>query len=105
VAVFQPHQPGRLRDLWEEFCAAFGSADLLLVTDIYIARGSAIDGITAENFAKAVKTKNAHYIAGAANELPEKIAQYLQPGDLVLTLGAGDITKVGQPLLEKLKQR
>ena len=57
VAVFQPHQPGRLRDLWAEFCQSFDLADVVLVTDIYIARGSTIDGITSERFVREVSHK------------------------------------------------
>jgi UDP-N-acetylmuramate--alanine ligase len=104
VAVFQPHQPGRLRDLWQEFCGAFTFADLVLVTDIYIARGGALEGISSEKFVKEVKHKNAYYLPGETKELAAQIAPYLLPGDLVLTIGAGDITKLGSELLRLLQQ-
>lgn len=103
VAIFQPHQPGRLRDLWDEFCSSFELADLVLVTDIYVARGSAIEGITSEKFVSAMKHANAKHLGGPICELPSKVVPYLQPGDLVLTIGAGDITKLGLPLLDELK--
>jgi UDP-N-acetylmuramate--alanine ligase len=104
VALFQPHQPGRLRDLWEDFCAAFELADLVLIADIYIARGKAIDGISAESFVQAVKHQTAHHVPGSYAQLPANVLPYLQPGDLVLTIGAGDITKVGPQILDLLKQ-
>jgi len=105
VAVFQPHQPGRLRDMWDEFLGAFELADLVLVTDIYVARGKAIDGITSEKLAGSIRHKSVCYLPGKALDLPPAIVSYLQPGDLVLTIGAGDITKVGSEILRLLKQR
>ena len=104
VAVFQPHQPGRLRDLWDEFCLSFSNADLVLLADIYIARGGAIEGISAERFAKEIKHRNVHFLPGKTAELPAKIVPHLKPEDLVLTIGAGDITKVGWEILRLLKQ-
>ncbi len=106
VAVFQPHQPGRLRDLWEEFSRAFDQSDLTLVADIYVARGSNIAGIDSQTFVKTLQQRNlnAHYLPGQTAELPEKIVGYLKAGDLVLTIGAGDITKVGWEILRLLKQ-
>lgn len=102
VAVFQPHQPGRLRDLWNEFCSSFALAELTLITDIYVARGGQIEGINSERFAKEIKQNNVHYLSGPTAQLPEKIKAFLKPGDIVLTIGAGDITNVGKPLLELL---
>ncbi|MBX9685457.1 MAG: UDP-N-acetylmuramate--L-alanine ligase [Candidatus Obscuribacterales bacterium] len=103
VAVFQPHQPGRLRDLWNEFCLAFENADLVLLADIYVARGGQIEGISSERFCRELNHKNAHYLCGATKELPAKIKAHLLNGDLVLTIGAGDITSVGKPLLELIE--
>ncbi|MBY0360147.1 MAG: UDP-N-acetylmuramate--L-alanine ligase [Candidatus Obscuribacterales bacterium] len=104
VAVFQPHQPRRLQDLWQEFCQSFKQADLVLVADVYVARGGQIDGINSERFVKEVEHKNAHYLGGPTADLPNKIHPHLQPGDIVLTIGAGDITGVGKPLLELLRK-
>lgn len=104
VAVFQPHQPGRLRDLWNEFLNAFDGADLVLITDIYVARGGSIDGINSERFVSEMKHKNAQHLAGKTTDLPSKIAVHLQPNDLVLTIGAGDITDVGSELIKCLKK-
>ncbi len=99
VAVFQPHQPRRLKDLWDEFCRCFDYADLVLITDVYIARGKPIEGITSEHLVGAVKHANVRYIPGISSDLAGEIVKFLQPGDLVLTIGAGDITKVGPEIL------
>jgi UDP-N-acetylmuramate--alanine ligase len=104
VVVFQPHQPSRLRDLWDEFCGAFVLADLVLLTDVYVARGKPIAGVDSERFAAAVKHQNVRYLSGRTAELPAQIVAHIQSGDLVLTVGAGDITKVGWELLRLLKQ-
>lgn len=104
VAVFQPHQPGRLRDLWTEFCEAFPLADQVLVADVYVARGGGIDNINSDRFTKEIKHTNAHYLHGATETLTEKVASHLVPGDIVITIGAGDITNLGPALVEHLKQ-
>lgn len=105
VAVFQPHQPTRLRDLWSDFCQAFTDANLVLLADTYIARGSAIDGINSERLAAEIKHDNVRYLPGSTGELPERIVSHLQPGDLVLTIGAGDITKTGREILRLLRDK
>lgn len=102
VALFQPHQPNRLRDLWNEFCHSFQDADLVLLADVYVARGKPIEGVDSARFAKAVKHDNVHYVAGPTGELPEKVKGYLKAGDIVLTIGAGDITNVGPQLVRLL---
>ncbi|HIA52044.1 MAG TPA: UDP-N-acetylmuramate--L-alanine ligase, partial [Candidatus Melainabacteria bacterium] len=104
VAVFQPHQPGRLRDLWKEFLGSFDGADLVLITDIYVARGGNIEGVTSERFVSEMNHANVKHLAGKTTELPAKIAGHLQPNDLVLTIGAGDITDVGSELIKCLKK-
>ncbi len=105
VAVFQPHQPGRLRDLWQEFLKSFDGADLVLITDIYVARGGAIEGITTERFVSEMSHANVKHLAGKTIDLPAKIDGHLQPNDLVLTIGAGDITDVGSELIKCLKKK
>ncbi|MBA3855712.1 MAG: UDP-N-acetylmuramate--L-alanine ligase [Cyanobacteria bacterium PR.3.49] len=104
VAVFQPHQPGRLRDLWQEFLKSFQAADLVLITDIYVARGGAIEGITSQRFVSEMNHANVKHLAGKTADLPTQIAGFLEPNDLVLTIGAGDITDVGSELIKCLKK-
>ncbi len=104
VILFQPHQPGRLKNHWNEFLKCFDDADLVFISDIYIARGKEIAGVTSEGFVKELKHANAHYISGSVSELAAKVIPYLQPYDLIMTVGAGDITSVGPKILDLLKQ-
>jgi UDP-N-acetylmuramate--alanine ligase len=104
VAVFQPHQPGRLRDFWQEFCHAFTLADLVLIGDVYVARGSQIEGINSKKLVEAIKHPNCHYLGGTTKNLAATIKEYLKANDLVITIGAGDITTVGPQLISLLKQ-
>ncbi len=104
VVLFQPHRYTRTRDLLDDFAQAFGQADVLFVTDIYPASEQPIPGITGEVLAERVRA------AGQANvtwvpqkqELPDRVVPTLEPGDLVLTLGAGDIWKAGLGILDRL---
>lgn len=103
VAVFQPHQPGRLRDLWNEFCDSFADADLVALADVYVARGGHIEGINSERFAREVKHScDVKYLPGSIGDVAKGLVPLLNEGDLVLTIGAGDITKLGSELLKLL---
>jgi UDP-N-acetylmuramate--alanine ligase len=104
VAVFQPHQPGRLRDFWDEFSTSLADSDLALITDIYVARGKPIPGIDSRRFAACIAHENVHYLPGRVTELPARIMEYIRPYDLILTIGAGDITNLGPDLLTALKK-
>ncbi len=106
VVVFQPHRYSRTRELMNEFALCFNNADVLFVTDIYAASEQPIEGITAEILTDNIKQyghKNANYI-GDVESAADKIIPYLQEGDLVITLGAGSITRLSDEILEKLKQ-
>ena len=105
VVIFQPHRYSRTQELMNEFALAFNNADMLFVTDIYAASEKPIEGITAESLTEKIKLyghKNATYI-GDIESAPEKVLPILQAGDLVITLGAGSITKLSEQILEKLK--
>lgn len=104
VIAFQPHQPGRLRDFWEDFLEAFEEADLLLVSDIYVARGGQIEGISSQRFISEVEHSNCHYLPGPTKELAPKILNHLKENDLIITVGAGDVTTIGPQLVSLLKQ-
>ncbi len=103
VAIFQPHQPGRLRDFWDEFCVSFNDADLALIADIYVARGTPIENINSARFVSCLQNKNSRYLPGTVDELLPQVMKDLRPYDLVLTIGAGDITRLGPMLLEALE--
>jgi UDP-N-acetylmuramate--alanine ligase len=105
VVVFQPHRYSRTHELMNEFALAFNNADVLFVSDIYAASESPIEGVTAEILTENIRRyghKNAQYI-GDIEGAAEKIIPFLQPNDLVITLGAGSITKLSDEILEKLK--
>jgi UDP-N-acetylmuramate--alanine ligase len=102
VCIFQPHQPGRLKDLWPDFLEAFADADLLFVADVYIARGKGIEGVNSQIFVEKLVHKAAHYLPGAVADMPSHLIPHLQPNDLVLTVGAGDITGLGPILHEAI---
>ena len=99
VAIFQPHRYTRLKALWKEFMGSFDETDKLYVLDVFNA-GDKPDSIYnsknfAEEFKKNHKKPDVEYIKGNIEDAGEKIAPDLKEGDIVLTLGAGDITKIG----------
>ncbi len=105
VAVFQPHLFSRTRDFHDEFGRSFLNADILIVTEIYPAREEPIQGITGElivNDARALGHKEAYYVPDK-KELPEFLMKIKKPGDIVVTLGAGDISKFGEEFVNRLK--
>ena len=102
VAIFQPHRYTRLQGLWEEFKNAFSDADKLFAIDVYSAGESAIDGISSKNFVSEINHKNAKYISGNIEEASKKIYSQIEENDIVITLGAGTVTKIGS-LIEKCK--
>jgi UDP-N-acetylmuramate--alanine ligase len=105
--VFQPHRYTRTHDLMEQFTTAFGDADSLFVLDIYAASEKPIEGISGKALANAVSAKSgrgAKYVASFA-EAVESVAAVAQPGDMILTLGAGSVSQLGPMIVEKLKAR
>ncbi len=104
VAVFQPHLYSRTRDFHDDFGKAFLNADVLVVTEIYPAREEPIQGITGElivNDAKAYGHKEAYYVSDKTH-LPDFLLKMKRPGDIIVTLGAGDIAKFGEEFIAKL---
>lgn len=102
IVVFQPHRYSRVADLWEKFFECFEDADLVILTDIYSASESPIEGITSIDFYQAMKKKLGDKIHFISRESLERgVVEFLRPLDVVLTLGAGDITAVGTPILRQ----
>ena len=100
VCAFQPHRYTRTRDLLGEFATAFNDADLLLLTEVYAASEDPIPGVTGAKLHEAVKACGHRDAAFAERaELARRLREKVRPGDLVITLGAGDITHVGEELL------
>ncbi len=104
VVAFQPHRYTRTRALFNEFQTAFHRADVLVMTDIYAASEKPIAGVTTPRLLAAIKEhgqRNTQYVA-TVEELPGALADLLQEGDLLLTLGAGNIVRAGEQLLDRL---
>jgi UDP-N-acetylmuramate--alanine ligase len=105
VCVFQPHLYSRTRDFYEEFGRAFFNADVLIVTDVYPAREEPIQGVTGELIANAAKSfghKNVQYVPDKKS-VPDYLLKVKQPGDIIITMGAGDIWRFGEEFIKKLK--
>ena len=95
IAVVQPHRFTRLRDLMDEFQQAFNDADVVYVAPVYPAGEQPIDGVDAAALVQGLRTRghrSASEIAGA-DALAAELAATLRPDDMVICLGAGDITK------------
>lgn len=105
--VFQPHRYTRTRDLLDEFGTAFGDADSLFVLDIYPASEQPIPGITGERLVEAVRQyggKEARYMP-TFDDAARDVAALAEQGDMILTLGAGNISQLGPQIVERLKAR
>jgi UDP-N-acetylmuramate--alanine ligase len=105
VVAFQPHRYSRTRDLFAEFLEAFDDADALVLTDIYSAGEARVDGVSGEALYQALKRRghlDVHYIP-ARERLAAGLFDVVRPGDLVLTLGAGDIHRTADELLDLVR--
>lgn len=105
ICAFQPHRYTRTKLLVEEFGSCFKEADILLLTDVYSAGEAPIPGVDGRLIEKSVLEKTgrqAIYIPERAN-IAEQLAKIAKPGDLIITMGAGDIFLTGPELLAKLK--
>lgn len=106
VVIFQPHRYSRTAELMNEFALCFNNADVLFVTDIYAASEKPIEGVTAEVLTENIRQyghKAAQYI-GDVSAAAEQVLPFLQENDLVITLGAGSITRLSDELVERLGQ-
>jgi UDP-N-acetylmuramate--alanine ligase len=107
IAVFQPHRYTRTKLLLDEFGKCFDLTDYLIVTDIYPAGESPIEGISGRNIRDKVKErlkdKEIHFLP--KDQIVKHILEIIRPDDLVITLGAGDIVKTGDELVEELKRK
>jgi UDP-N-acetylmuramate--alanine ligase len=104
VVAFQPHRYSRTKAVFDRFVISFNEADVLVVTSIYSAGEDPIDGVTGEGLAQGIKEHGHKEVIFCAREedILTTILSLTRPGDLVITLGAGSIYKVGDRLLEKL---
>jgi UDP-N-acetylmuramate--alanine ligase len=105
VCVFQPHLYSRTRDFYEDFGRAFFNADILVLTDVYPAREEPIQGVTGELIANAAKEfghKQVYYIRDK-KDVPPFLLKIKQKGDIIITMGAGDIWKFGEEFIRQLR--
>jgi len=105
VAVFQPHLYSRTQQMYKQFGLSFFDAEVLVVTNIYPAREKPIEGVNGALIADTAKNfghKNVHYIEDKS-ELPSKLNKIAKKGDIIITMGAGDIYKYGEQFVENIK--
>ena len=108
VTVFQPHRYTRTYHLRQEFLTAFNQTDVLLVMEVYAAGEAPIPGVSAAGLADGVRAhghRDVTYVGGDRARVVDHLVQITRPGDLVLTLGAGDVGQVGSELLLRLEPR
>ncbi|MBI1910976.1 MAG: UDP-N-acetylmuramate--L-alanine ligase [Deltaproteobacteria bacterium] len=107
VVVFQPHRYSRTKDLFKEFLSSFNDAEKLILTEVYAAGEEKIAGVSGEELYKGIRGyghKDVSYVPDI-NNIPSYLESIIAPGDMVITLGAGDIWKMGIKFLESLKSK
>jgi UDP-N-acetylmuramate--alanine ligase len=102
VAVFQPHLYSRTRALWRELGESLGGADVAVVTEIYAAREDPDPDVSGRLVVSAVPAPTRATFAPDLRAARDAVLAEVRPGDLVLTLGAGDVTQLGEELLSRL---
>jgi len=107
ITVFQPHRYSRTSLLHQRFGNCFAHTDVLIINDIYSAGEKPLPGVTAQLIVDAVVAHNGHrpVFIGSRDETVAYLAENLHRGDLVLTMGAGDVWKTGPELLNRLQER
>ena len=104
IAVAQPHRYTRLRDLFEDFCTCFNEADSVLIADVYEAGEDRIEGFDRDHLVEGLKAHGHRDAAPTTREtLARDVAALAKPGDIVICLGAGDITAWAYALPDELK--
>jgi UDP-N-acetylmuramate--alanine ligase len=107
VAAFQPHRYTRTHHCFHELTRAFNRADVLLLADVYAAGEAPIEGATSDVLAQAVRAHGHRDVShvGPRERVVDELLARVRPGDIVITLGAGDITKCGPAFLDALRAR
>jgi UDP-N-acetylmuramate--alanine ligase len=106
VVAFQPHRYSRTHHLFDELTRAFNGADVLLVTDVYAAGEAPIEGADSAHLAEAIRAHGHRDVTHVARreDLVAALLERCRPGDVVITLGAGSITRTSGELLRALEQ-
>ena len=101
IVVFQPHQPRRLHDLWNDFVKTFKEETCpIFITDVYIARGGEIKGISSQKLVTELDKPNVNHMPGNIEEIARQLTDFIKEGDLIPIMGAGNITNLGPKLIE-----
>ncbi|MEM6666208.1 MAG: cyanophycin synthetase, partial [Pseudomonadota bacterium] len=105
LAVVQPHRYTRLRDLFEGFCTCFNDADAVLVAPVYAAGEQPIEGFDRDSMVEGLQARGHRYAKGidGPDDLPAAVRDFVEPGDMVICLGAGTITQWAAGLTDQLK--
>jgi UDP-N-acetylmuramate--alanine ligase len=107
LVVFQPHRYTRTRDLGPEFHSAFNQADIVVVMDIYAAGEEPIEGVSSRGLFEGIRShghRNVHYISDRT-KVVSWLMDELGDGDLLITMGAGDVYRVGEEFIERRRRR
>jgi UDP-N-acetylmuramate--alanine ligase len=104
VVLFQPHRYSRTQHLWDEFCRCFLQADVLLLSDVYAAGEEPIEKVSALALAEAIEARGHQHVryAGDLKSAIDAVAAEVREGDVVLTLGAGNVWTAGEELLRRM---
>lgn len=107
AVLFQPHRYSRTQGLFDQFLTCFHDADLLYIMDIYPASEQPIAGVTGLKLSEGIRSRGHGTVrfVGEGPSVPVEVARELEPGDLLITLGAGTVTHLGPLILEELRIR
>jgi UDP-N-acetylmuramate--alanine ligase len=107
AVLFQPHRYSRTKALFDEFLTAFLNADLLYIMDIYPASEPPIEGVTGKALCEGIRARGHKRVQFMPDRttIAQEMAESLLPGDMVITLGAGDVTALGPEILEALQKK
>ena len=105
TAIFQPHRYTRTRDCWDDFLTAFADADRVIICEIYAASEAPLDDVSGEFLARAIREAGhaQAFFGGSIDEIEVAWPERFESGELVLTLGAGDIAALGPKLLAAIE--
>ncbi len=105
VAVFQPHLYSRTQELYKEFGLSFFDAEVMVITDVYPSREKPIEGVTGKLIADTAEKyghRNVVYVEDK-NAVSDKLKEIIEPGDIIITMGAGDIYKSGDTFVDEIE--
>ena len=105
IAVVQPHRFTRLRDLFEDFCSCFNDADAVIVADVYPAGEAPIPGIDRDALVEGLRARGHRRVVALKDpvELAAEVVDLARSGDMVVCLGAGNITSWAQALPDQIR--